>query len=480
MSKGIYKDKACTSLVLKGVNEIADLVVKTMGPYGKTIILTDLHSNSKVTKDGYSVVKEIEFEDPIKNSAANMMKQVSKNTVEEAGDATTTSICFTRAIINKGFNLMNEDNLPYIEVKKELDLFEEHVNFILDKYKKKVSKKGITDVATISANGDKEIGKLIASAYNQASLVKVEENIINKDELEVINGMKLETGFFDKAFINNPSKQSIEYSNVPIMIIDGHLTDLKNVAPIINNYPDGIVIVADHFSESVVSIFKGLYNKNQLNVGLVKSPGFATHRKDLRDDLSLFTSSPIINPLQKSLISDLGIVSSITVTQDEFIISKDIKDPAVESTVKELKKSLPTLKGVAKDLLQKRVDNLTGSLAVIKVGASSDVERIEKKDRVDDAVLAVKCALEEGIIEGGGKVLYLNSTTIGTLFADCAKAPYEAIKKNGAKLNLKDDFFKLGIIDPVKATRVAFKNAVSVAKTVLSTEGAVITERVWI
>ena len=480
MKKGVYKDKECTSLVIRGVNEIADLVTKTMGPYGKTIILTDLHGNSRVTKDGYSVVKEIEFDDPIKNSAATMLKQVSKNTVEEAGDATTTSICFARSIINKGFSLMLEDKLPYIEIKKELDMFEEHVNYILNTNKKKVTKKGIVDVATISVNGDKDLGILIADAYNKASLVKVEENIVSKDELLVINGMKLNTGFFDKAFINNPSKQSIEYSNVPVMIIDGHLTDLKNIAPIINNYPDGIIIIADHFSESVISIFRGLYNKNQLNVGLVKSPGFATHRKDLIKDLSLFTSSPIINPSQKQTISELGIASSVKVTQEEFIISKDVVDPEVEKTVKELKNSLDTLSGTTKDLLLKRIENLTGSLAIIKVGASTDVERAEKKDRIDDAVLAVKCALDEGIIEGGGKLLYLNSTTIGTLFAECAKAPYQTIIANGASMSLKDNFFELGIIDPVKATRVAFKNAVSVAKTILSTEGAIITERIWI
>jgi len=480
MNKGIYKDKECSDLVLKGVNQIADLVTKTMGPYGKTIILTDLQGNSKITKDGYSVVKEIEFTDPIMNSAATLLKQVTKKTVEEAGDSTTTAICLARAIIARGFHLMNKDKIPFVELKKELDLFEKNVYYTLDKSKRRLLKAEIIDVATISANGDKEIAELITKAYNKAELVKVEESGEETNDLTIINGMELDTGLFDKAFINTPEKQSIEYTKPALLLIDGHLTELKNIAHLVDKYKEGIIIVADHFSQQILSIFRELFNKGKLNIGLVKSPGFATHRKDLMKDLALFTSSKLINCNNKTTEVGLSTVDSVKITQNKFIVTKQHLDPEVKKYTNELKASIKEVEGVTKDLIKKRIENLTGSLAVIKVGGVSEVEMEEKKDRVDDAVLAVKCALEEGVIEGGGKLLYLNYSSIGTLFGSCLKAPFNTIRKNGAVLDLKDDFFKLGIIDPVKATRIAFRNALSVAKTILSTEGAVITERVWI
>jgi len=483
MNKEITTGENCSKLLLEAINELADTVLLTYGPNGSTVIIADSNGKPYVTKDGVSVANYITFEDPIKNIAANLVKQAAQNTVKEAGDGTTTSICLAQAFINKGFELLKKDNrnfikklfnkketLTYNEIKLELDNLEKDVLKELKLCSNKLNKEKIYEVATISANNDDIIGELIQQAFNNSNTVKVEEGNKEYDELITLKGMRLNSGYFDKAFINNPSKQSIEYNDIPLLVVEGHLDDLKPYAKIIEQNPKGIAIIADHFSDSVISILRDNYNRGLLNIALLKSPGFATHRKDLMNDITLFAGGKI------------GHISSLKATSDSILLTKeDIPIEALELANK-LKESLSDLTDTQKELTQQRIDNLSGSISVIKVGGKSELEMKERKDRIDDAVLAVSCALEEGIIQGAGKELsFIGELYINNKFQYCLHAPIDNIFKNGGDMKIvRNNLFKLGIVDPTKVTRVALQNAISIAKVILSTKAVVINNRLWI
>ena len=478
MNKEIIKGEDCTKLLLEAINELSDTVTLTMGPHGKTVIIADSNGKPYVTKDGVSVANYITFNDPVKNIAANLLREVAQKTVDMAGDGTTTSICLAQAFINRGFELLKEGH-SYNKLKTELDILEEEVIKSLKKGIKKLEHNEINIVASISANNDNTIGDIIQQAYNNSNTVKVEESNKEVDELLTLKGMRLNTGLFDKAFINNYSKQSIEYTDIPLLLIDGHLNDLKNVAKYIEMNPQGIAIIADHFSDNVISLLRTNFNKGLLKIALIKSPGFATHRKDLMNDIALFTGTQIIDstkPFSSSL--KLGHLSSLKATGDKVLLLKDDVPTEALELAKKLKKSLIELEPHQKDLTQQRIDNLSGSISVIKVGGKSELEMKERKDRIDDAVLAVSCALEEGIVEGGGCALY--KTSIDNLFHKCLGSPLQKILYNGADFNYLEDVSKQNIIDPYKVTRVALQNAISIAKVILSTEAVVINSRLWI
>jgi chaperonin GroEL len=467
LNKEITTGENCSRLLLEAINELADTVLLTYGPNGSTVIIADSNGKPYVTKDGVSVANYITFENPIKNIAANLIKQAAQNTVKEAGDGTTTSICLAQAFINKGFELLEKYN--YNKIKEELDILEAVVLETLSNMKKTLLKEDIINVATISANNDNIIGELIQQAFNNSNTVKVEEGNKEYDELITLKGMRLNSGYFDKAFINNPSKQSIEYNDIPLLVIEGHLDDLKPYAKIIEQNPKGIAIIADHFTDSVISILRDNYNRGLLNIALLKSPGFATHRKDLMNDITLFAGGKI------------GHISSLKATADTILLIKEnIPTEALELANK-LKESLSDLTDTQKELTQQRIDNLSGSISVIKVGGKSELEMKERKDRMDDAVLAVGCALEEGIVEGGGYALkdcYFNN-----LFSGCLTQPFFLLNEHRYTPEtgiIKKDMYKEGIIDPVKVTRVALQNAISIAKVILSTKAVVINNRLWI
>jgi chaperonin GroEL len=464
---------------MQGINDLANTVKLTMGPQGSTVIITDNNGIPYITKDGFSVSRDIVFTNPIKNIAANLFKEVAKNTVDEAGDGTTTATVLAQSLIQRGFAIMNTEDISYTKIKEELEDLEGYVLKGLNNHSKKIKPRDIRFVATIAANGDNFMGSIIDSAYSKANIVKVEESDNEIDSLEVINGMQLDTGFFDKALINNPSKQSIEYKNIPLVIIDGHLTDLQNIAALLQENKDGIAIIADHFSDEVVSIIRENYNRGRLKIALIKSPGFATHRKDLLSDLAVFTDSEVIDPSKSIIGKHFGIINSLVVTQNKTIITRDIYTPQTQKRAEDLKNSLQDLNKTQKKLTQERIDNLSGSIAIIKTGGSSEIEMKERKDRYDDAVLAVSCAIEEGIIQGGGKVLQLLSITTDNMFKSCLLTPKQTIIENGAVIDYTKDFIKEGIIDPVKVTRVAFKNAISIAKTILSVKAVVQNNQRW-
>jgi len=308
--------------LIKGVNKLADTVTLTLGPNGSTVIIPDEYGDPYITKDGVSVSNKIKLNDPIENTAATLLKQVAKTTVDEAGDGTTTSICLAKNFINIGFNLINKGT-SYNNIKEELEKVEEEVKNNLILKSKKLKFNNIIDVATISANNDKTIGKLIQNAYNHSSIIKIEEGNKFKDELIEVNGIELATGYFNNAFINNRSKQAIEYINPLIMLINGKLNELEGISRLLQLIGDRpIIIIADYFSESVLNIFKMNYNNGALKVGLIKSPGFATHRKDLMQDIAIYTNAEVLDPNIKHIdINKLGTLDSIISFKDKTILT---------------------------------------------------------------------------------------------------------------------------------------------------------------
>ena len=469
--KEIYKGKEMRELLLSGINKLADTVTLTMGPNGKIVGITNFNGEGYVTKDGVSVSNDIVFKNYIEDYGAKLIKQVAQKTVEQAGDGTTTSICLAQAFINKGFELIDK-GISYNEIKKALDILELEVLHQLKKSSKKLNKKDIINAATISANNDIEIGKLIDKAYKHSNIVKVEESDNETDSLDTINGMQLDTSYFNKAFINNEKKRAITYDKCKFIVVDGKLENLNSIKDYLTGVQDlPIIIMADHFSEMVLSLLKQNFNEGRLQIGLIKSPGFAGHRRNIIDDLIKYFECNI----SASKDVKIGFIDSIYADHKKVIISKDKPNTSGISYLKEAYKS-ESDKSIKK-LLNERIDMLEGSLSIIKVGGNSELEMKERKDRIDDAVLAVKSAMEEGVVEGAG-VAFINiidhfnwtKTPILELLL-CIGKPFKKIKP---KLPLS-----INILDPHKVTRCAFQNAISVAKTILNMEAVVVNDRIW-
>ena len=471
-NKEILFNEDVSSKLLKGVNKLADAVLLTYGPNGNTVILFDDYDKPYVTKDGVSVSNSIELTDPTENAAAVLIKEVAQRTLDQAGDGTTTSIALAKSFINKGYSLLFEDNYNYI--KNSLESLEHQV---LDQLKKSaipLTQENIINVATVSTNGDIKSAKLIEKAYKHSNIVKVEESNNLEDSLITIKGLNLKGSYFDRSFINNAKNQSIEYDKAKLIIIPGKLESLKDITTfLMSNKDSNICIMADHFSDEVLSILKNNFNTGALKIGLIKTPGFADHRKNLVSDIIKYTKS--YHSLDKFYVSD---IDGITATKDSLIIRKD--DAEIDSLVDVLKENLKMeTESYSKELLQQRIDILEGTLSIIKVGGYSEVEMKEKKDRVDDAVLAVACAIEEGIVDGGGWALvriadYLQNEGYNNPFFTCLYDPCRIIFKTD---NLVPSYLKKDIIDPVKVTRIALENAISVSKTILSTSGIVLNNR---
>ncbi len=472
MNKEIIKGEELQAALRAGVDTLASAVLETMGPNGSTVGIVDETGKPYITKDGVTVARHVDLDNPIEQYGAELLKEVANRTVEQAGDGTTTSICLAQSFINVGFDLLN-NGIPYKSIKSALEKIESEVIAELKKTSIKLEPKNIVNVATVSANNDSVIGKLIQTAYNHSTIVKVEESDSLEDTLITIDGMNLRSSYFSKAYINNAKKQSIEYGTSKLIIVQGKVTDIKDIKDLLKGEQDmPIIIMADHFSDSVNSIIKENYNKGFLKIGLVKSPGFATHRKDLINDIIYYTSANRVGTTNKYV----GIIDKIYADKDTIVITQEdkVRDPSRLNDLKEAFDSEP--KGGAKDLLKDRIDTLNGTVSIIKVGGNSEIEMKERKDRIDDAVLAVKCALEEGIIEGGGhalrniakNMLYTKTPIIELI--GCLHEPYYIIDVK--KISNK-------IVDPVKVTRCALQNAISVSKTILSTTVIVRGRNIW-
>ena len=513
-------DKEARDKLIEGINKLNKAVGATMGPSGKTVIIPDSEAREygkyKVTKDGVSVARSIFFKDPIENIGAQMIKEVAEKTVDTAGDGTTTATVLATAFINnlKDFNT--------VEINKA---FDEIIPKVLEQLKlnsRELKREDIKYVASISANNDIQIGELIQQAFDFSSIIKVEESNNSEDTLTMIDGMSLPVSYFSKHFINNPKKGTCELDEPYVILLDGKLDNLKTFEQAIKfvaNENQPLLIITEHVNENVLRLIESNVLSHNLKMCVIKAPGFSKHRKDLLRDLSEFTGAKLVNDFTKPLPATIvGRLKACKIGKNESLLLKH-EDINIDQLIDDLKESSLTLEDHDKDLINQRIENLTAKVSLIKVGGGSELEMKERKDRYDDAVKAVACALEEGVVEGGGEALYKARVAVGHKLSKTKLIPEkghedmnvdfdhiesieisrldnavltsllqprERIVSNGHVLHrggfevggVRNMFYE-NVIDPLKVTRCALENAVSVAKTILSTEAVVLNRNEW-
>ena len=487
----IYFDKEGRGKLINGVNKLNRAVSSTMGPNGKNVIIPDRKTGKyKVTKDGVSVAREVFFKDPIENIGAQLAKQAAEKTVEDAGDGTTTATVLTTAFVN------NLKDFNSVDINKA---FDEIIPKVIEQLKlnsRELKHEDIKHVASISANNDLQIGELIQQAYNHSDIVKIEESSNTDDILDMLPGMSIPVSYFSKHFITSKLKGNCEFTNVNTLIIDGKLEKLENFRSILEltQQPNNsLLIIVEDIHEQALRKLETFVISQTLPICVIKAPGFSKHRKDLLQDLCDFTGSTLIRDLSKIYNTDvLGKLQSCKISKNNSILVKDDNIDITDklNSLNELSKNTEST-DYDKDLIKQRIEYLKGKISIIKVGGKSELEMKERFDRYDDAVKAVACALEEGIVEGGGVALFKaiitflkddecieNKVLISLTNPYITIFPKELISDVRC-LDIGINMFEQNIIDPLKVTRCALLNAVSVAKIILSTEAIVLNESEW-
>ena len=519
MAKEIhFSDKARNGLY-EGVSKLADAVKVTMGPRGRNVLIQKSFGAPHITKDGVSVAREIELSDTLENMGAQLVKEVASNTADEAGDGTTTATVLAHSIFKEGLRNITAGANP-IEVKRGMDKASAAIIDELKKIAKEVKdKKEIAQVATISANSDETIGNLIAEAMDRVGkdgVITVEEAKGINDDLEVVEGMQFDRGYLSPYFVTNPEKMTCEMENPLILITDSKITSLKDLIPVLEQIQQSgrpLLIIADDVEGEALATLVLNRLKGVLNIAAVKAPGFGDRKKEMLKDIAILTGGNVITEelglsLDKATLADLGQAGRVVIDKDNTVIVDGKGDKeAVEARVKEIKIQIEnTTSEYDKEKLQERLAKLAGGVAVIKVGAATETEMKEKKDRGDDALSATKAAVDEGIVIGGGAALIKAAKAVklelcgdeqvgADIILRAVYAPMKQIAANAGfdagvvadKVANSDeenlgfnaatgeyvDMLKAGIIDPLKVERVALQNATSVASLLLTTEATV-------
>jgi len=511
MSKDIKFGKKARKKLSKGVQKLTDAVSSTMGPMGKNVLIEREESKPHLTKDGVTVAHEVFFKDRIENMGAQIVKEVSANTAFEAGDGTTTSTVLANAIFQNGLKRLNEVN-P-VAMKRGMDKMVELVLEELKENSREISDEDIVNVATISANGDREIGELIAKAISEVGrngIITVEEASGDKDELEVTKGFEFNRGYLSPHFITNSERERAELEDPFIMVVDGKVSQLITILPILEKVQKTqrpLLIIAEEVEGEALSSIIVNKMRGTLNVFAVKSPGFGLSKEEYLKDISLVTGATLVSKeTGKSLeglnLEDLGSADKVIITSGNTVIVSGHGD---KEKIEEFVNKLESSKENSTDIktIEKRIARITGSAATIKVGAQTEFEMAEKKDRFDDAVEATKSAISEGIVIGGGCAL-IHASKIHNPFSGDAGVgaeivlesilePFKKILENAGFTNQEEiiegirdeepemigfnavtgeleDLFESGVIDPLKVTRIALVNANSIASTLLTTE----------
>ncbi|OYY57557.1 MAG: chaperonin GroL [Sulfurovum sp. 28-43-6] len=513
-----YSDKARSGLYA-GVSKLADAVKVTMGPRGRNVLIQKSYGAPHITKDGVSVAREIQLADSLENMGAQLVKEVASKTADEAGDGTTTATVLAHAIFKEGLRNITAGANP-IEVKRGMDKASAAIIEELKKISQEVKdKKEIAQVATISANSDETIGNLIAEAMEKVGkdgVITVEEAKGINDDLEVVEGMQFDRGYLSPYFVTNTEKMTCELESPIILVTDSKITSLKDLIPVLEQVQKSgrpLLIISDDVEGEALATLVLNRLKGVLNIVAVKAPGFGDRKKAMLNDIAILTGATLITEelgltLEKTTLAELGQAGRIIIDKDNTVIvdGKGSKD-AVAARVNEIKTQIGTTTSeYDKEKLQERLAKLSGGVAVIKVGAATETEMKEKKDRVDDALSATKAAVDEGIVIGGGAALIKASQAVTlTLEGDQAIgaqiilravfAPMKQIAQNAGfdagvvadKIANSTDknlgfnaatgeyvnMLEAGIIDPLKVARVALQNATSVASLLLTTEATI-------
>ena len=519
MAKEIFFSDEARNRLYEGVRKLNDAVKVTMGPRGRNVLVQKSFGAPAITKDGVSVAKEVELKDALENMGAGLVKEVASKTNDEAGDGTTTATVLAHSIFKEGLRNITAGANP-VEVKRGMDKQAAAIIAELKNLSRKVTdKKEIAQVATISANSDPAIGGLIADAMEKVGkdgVITVEEAKSIQDELNVVEGMQFDRGYLSPYFITNAEKMQVELQSPYILLFDKKITNLKDLLPVLEQIQKTgkpLLIIAEDIEGEALATLVVNKLRGVLNISAVKAPGFGDRRKAMLEDIAILTGGEVVSEelgrtLESATLSDLGQASSVIIDKDNTtIVNGAGEKSAIDARIIQIKAQIAeTTSDYDKEKLQERLAKLSGGVAVIKVGAATETEMKEKKDRVDDALSATKAAVEEGIVIGGGAAFIkagakvdLNLNGDEAIGADIVRraltAPLRQIAENagfdaGVVANSvsvsKDDnygfnaatgeyvdMFKAGIIDPVKVERIALQNAVSVASLLLTTEATI-------
>lgn len=518
MAKDITFNLDARDALKRGIDKLADAVAVTLGPKGRNVIINKSFGSPHITKDGVSVAKEIVLKDPVENIGAQILKEVASKTADQAGDGTTTATVLARAIITAGLknvaaganpmDLKRGIDKAVIEVVKHLQSQSQSVDNSIDT---------IEQVATISANNDNVIGKLIAEAMakvKKEGVITVEEAKGTETTVEVVEGMQFDRGFVSPYFITHSDKMQVILENPYILLVNKKISTIKEVLPILESVLQSgrqLLIIAEDVDGEALSALVVNKLRGSLKIAAVKAPGFGDRRKEMLQDIAALTGATVVtedagHKLEEIDMSFLGQSGKATITKDNTTIVDGAGDKDdILARVEQIKNQIEhTTSDYDRDNLQNRLAKLAGGVAVLYVGAASEVEMKEKKDRVDDALSATRAAVEEGIIPGGGtgyvraaaaleslKGANDDETTGIQIIRRAIEEPLRQIASNGgvegavvleriketkgnvgynARLGIYEDLIAAGVIDPTKVSRVALENAASVAGMILTTE----------
>ena len=523
-SKQLKFNSEAREALKTGLDILADAVKVTLGPMGRNVLLQKGPGQPHITKDGVSVAKEIHLENPYLNMGAQLVKEVSQRTADAAGDGTTTATVLAQAIAKKGFEMVEMGTNP-VFLKRGMDKAVEVVVAELEKQAVKVGDK-VEQIATISANGDENIGKLIADAFDKVGkdgVITVEESKGMETHMEVVDGMQFDKGYLSTHFTTNHEKMLSELENPYILLYDGRISNMNDILSLLEGVAQTakpLVIIADDVEGEVLGTLVVNKLRGALNVCAVKAPAFGDRKKEIMRDIAVvtggtFITSEVGHKLEEVTLDMLGVAEKVVVSKDNTtIVNGAGSSEDISERVQQIKTQIETSQSdYEKEKMQERLAKLAGGVAVLYIGAGSEVELKEKKDRVDDALQATKAAIEEGVVEGGGIALlrtlkalenvetndvwetdgvdviaYALSAPITQILLNAGQSPEDIISAlrthwivdGGENLgyNVRTekfvDMFADGVIDPKKVTRTAIQNAASVVGMILTTECMVV------
>ncbi len=519
MAKQIFFDIEARNRMKKGVDTLANAVKVTLGPKGRNVVIEKKFGAPQVTKDGVSVAKEIELEDPIENMGAQMVKEVASKTADIAGDGTTTATVLAQAIISEGLKMVAAGANP-MDLKRGID---KAVSLVVESLKSQSQTVGsdgkkIQQVATISANNDETIGKLIAEAFakvGKEGVITVEEAKGTDTTVDVVEGMQFDRGYISPYFVTNSEKMEAELQNPYILIYDKKISNMKDILHILEKVAQGgrpLLIIAEDLEGEALATLVVNKLRGTLKVAAVKAPGFGDRRKEMLQDIAILTKGIVVSEeqgfkLENADLTYLGQAASVTIDKDNTtVVGGKGKKEDITARVNQIKAQIETTTSdYDKEKLQERLAKLSGGVAVLYVGAATEVEMKEKKDRVDDALHATRAAVEEGIVPGGGvayiraiesleakvkgqiedeqtgmaivrraleepmRILTANAGIDGSIVVQKIKDGKGDFGFN-ARTETYENMFKAGVIDPTKVSRVALEHAASIAGMLLTTE----------
>ena len=524
MAKEISFNSDARAKLKAGVDQLADAVKVTLGPKGRNVVIAKQFGGPHITKDGVSVAKEVVLKDPMENLGAQMVKEVASKTADIAGDGTTTATVLAQALVSAGLKNVTAGSNP-IDLKRGMDKAVDAVVAELKTLSQEVGNDNekIKQIASISANNDNTIGSLIAQAMKVVGndgVITVEEAKGTQTEVKTVEGMQFDRGYLSPYFVTNQDKMTTEMDSPFILLVDKKISSMKELIPVLEpvvQSGQGLLIIAEDIDGEALSTLVVNRIRGALKIAAVKAPGFGEKRREMLDDLAALTGGTVVSEERGIMLSDvtmemLGNAEKVEITKDKTTIINGAGEPAaIAERVRQIRLTIENATSdYEKEKLQERLAKLAGGIAVLYIGAPTETEMKEKKDRVDDALAATRAAVEEGIVPGGGVALIRCASSLDAVKTvnDDEKLGVDIVRKalqaplyqivtnaggNGnvvvhfveegvasygfnARTNEYGDMIEMGIIDPTKVTRTAIENAVSIASMVLMTECVIVDE----